>query len=539
MLAGACRYIATLFALLIFAAAGLVTPAWGQADGGGGLHFDILDFKVHGNTILNEQQIEDVLGGYRGKGKDFGNVQQALEALEKAYAALGFNAIQVILPEQTLESGSVHFLVVESRLAQIKVEGNRHFSTENYQRSLVSLQAGTTPNFDAMVDNLRLINENPAKQASVVMRAGANDGEVDAVVKATDLPPVRYAVTFDNSGNSQTGPFRLGFAVQHANLFDRDHVLSFQAITSPLRARQVRIYGMGYQAPIYSLNGIFSLFFGYSNVNSGLVNTAGGSFNIAGSGKIVGARYTQHLPKRGDWDNKLSIGIDWKAYQNNVRTLGGAVTLVPDSTISPLNLTWQFNRRRADDDLSGYLSLVQNLPNFFGGNDAHDSQLQKIGLRSGANSEFLIVRYGLAWQKAMKGDWLFKAAVSGQHTNQMLLTSEMFGIGGADSVRGFLEREHANDKGHRGSVELYSPEFGGLVSSNLKLRVLGFYDMGWVKRIHPAAAEVYATGIASTGVGIRAGLGRDLSLRVDYARVVDGSQTSRGMRLHGALSYVF
>jgi hemolysin activation/secretion protein len=37
-------------------------------------------------------------------------VQQALEVLEKAYAAKGFNAVQVILPEQTLESGTVHFL---------------------------------------------------------------------------------------------------------------------------------------------------------------------------------------------------------------------------------------------------------------------------------------------------------------------------------------------------------------------------------------------------------------------------------------------
>ena len=50
--------------------------------------------------------------------------RQALETLEKAYAAAGFNAIQVLLPEQTLESGVVHFTVVESRLASIRIEGN-------------------------------------------------------------------------------------------------------------------------------------------------------------------------------------------------------------------------------------------------------------------------------------------------------------------------------------------------------------------------------------------------------------------------------
>lgn len=525
--------------LLLLAAGGSVSSAWAQTSERCGLCFEIRQFEVQGNTILTEDRLDAILAPYKGTEKDFGSVQQALEALENAYAALGFNAIQVILPEQTLESGVVRFMVMESRLAMIKVEGNRHFSTENVQRSLVSLAAGTTPNFDAMVDNLRLINENPAKQISVVMRAGLREGEVDAVANVTDKPPIRYAVTFDNTGNAQTGPFRIGVAVQHANLFDRDHVLSFQAITSPFHARQVRIYGLGYQAPVYAWNGIFGAFLGYSNVNSGTIFTAAGDFNIAGSGVIVGMRYTQHLPKRGNWDHRLSFGMDWKAYQNNVTVVGSERTLVPDSTVSPASLTWQFSRRDSSSDLSGYFSLVLNLPNLFGGNDAHDSQIQQMGLRPGANSDFQIWRYGLDLQEALAGDWMLRAGLSGQHARQMLLTSEMFGIGGANSVRGFLEREHANDHGHRASLEVYGPEMGSRIVNNLKLRALGFYDIGWVKRIHPTPQEIYSTGISSAGIGLRASVGNDLSLRLDYAKVLDGSHTSRGMRLHGSVSYIF
>jgi hemolysin activation/secretion protein len=325
-------------------------------------------------------------------------------------------------------------------------------------------------------------------------------------------------------------------AVQHANLFDRDHVASFQAITSPLRARQVRIYGLGYQAPLYSTNGVFGMFLGYSNVNSGLVSTVGGNFNIAGSGVILGLRYTQLIPKRGDWEHKLALGWDWRAYQSNVTIAGGTTKLVPDVTVQPLSITWQSSLRKADSELSGYLSLVQNLP---GGNDANDAQFQKIGGRSGANSLYQLWRYGFNWQKALGGDWTMRANLTGQHTRQSLVTGEMFGIGGADSVRGFLEREHSNDKGHRGSLELYSPEIGPRLFDGLRLRVLGFYDFGWVKRVHPAPTEIYSTGIASSGIGVRAGLGKDTTLRLDYAKVMDSSHTSRGMRLHGALSHVF
>ncbi|MDK9703259.1 MAG: hypothetical protein OEL20_08965 [Sulfuritalea sp.] len=503
---------------------------------GGGLTFDITHYVAHGNTLLSQAALDEVLAPYKGPGRDFGTVQQALEALEKAYAAMGFNAIQVLLPEQTLESGAVHFMVVESRLASVKVEGNRHFSSENYQRSLHSLVPGKTPNFDQLVDDLRLANENPGKQVSVVMRAGENEGEVDAVVRASDQSPMRYAVTFDNTGNEQTGPFRIGAAVQHANVFDRDHVVSFQAITSPLRARQVRIYGLGYQAPVYSMSGSFGMFLGYSNVNSGTVNTVGGNFNIAGSGIILGLRYTQLIPKRGDWEHKLSFGWDWRAYQSNVTVTGGTAKLVPDVTVQPLSLTWQSALKKPDSELSAYVSLVQNLP---GGNDANDTQFQKVGARPGANALYQIWRYGFNYQKALGGDWAARANLTGQHTRQSLVTGEMFGIGGADSVRGFLEREHSNDKGHRGSLELYSPDLGQRLSDGLKLRILGFYDFGWVKRVHPIAQEVYSTGIASTGFGVRAGVGKKTTLRLDYATVVDDSHTSRGMRLHGALSYVF
>jgi hemolysin activation/secretion protein len=511
------------------------TAASPQA-GDGALRFAITHFVVHGNTLVSQATADEILAPYLGPGRDFGTVQQALEVLEKAYAAKGFNAVQVILPEQTLESGTVHFLVVESRLKAIRVQGNLNFSTENYERALPSLVVGNTPNFDEMVDNLRLLNENPAKQATVVMRAGENEGEVEAVVRASDQPPVRFAVTLDNTGNSQTGPFRVGMAVQHANLFDRDHVASFQAITSPLRARQVRIYGLGYQAPLYSTNGVFGMFLGYSNVNSGLVSTVGGNFNIAGSGVILGLRYTQLIPKRGDWEHKLALGWDWRAYQSNVTIAGGTTKLVPDVTVQPLSITWQSSLRKADSELSGYLSLVQNLP---GGNDANDAQFQKIGGRSGANSLYQLWRYGFNWQKALGGDWTMRANLTGQHTRQSLVTGEMFGIGGADSVRGFLEREHSNDKGHRGSLELYSPEIGPRLFDGLRLRVLGFYDFGWVKRVHPAPTEIYSTGIASSGIGVRAGLGKDTTLRLDYAKVMDSSHTSRGMRLHGALSHVF
>lgn len=532
--AGWARSVVAL--VLLLASASPVRAQSTPPPEGGGLRFDITQFIAHGNTLIPQSTVDAVLAPYTGPGRDFGTVQQALEALEKTYAAAGFNAIQVLLPEQTLESGVIHFLVVESRLASIRVEGNLHFSSENYQRSLTSLEVGSTPNFDDLVDNLRLINENPAKQASVVMRAGAGEGEVDAVVRASDQSPLRYALTFDNTGNISTGSYRIGAAVQYANLFDRDHVISFQAITSPSKPDQVSIVGLGYLAPNYSTNGMFGMFLGYSDVDSGQVNTGGGKYNISGAGTVFGLRYAQFLSKRSDWEHKLVFGFDWRAYQSNVTIVDGTTKLVPDVTVHPVSIVWQGTMRQPDSEFSAYLGVSRNLP---GGNDGDDEQFQALGGRPGAKANYHLWRYGFNYQKAFTGDWTLRTNLNGQYTNQMLVAAEMFGVGGAESVRGFLEREHSNDTGHRGSLEVYTPDLGRHLSDQVKFRLLGFYDYGYLRRVNPAPQESSSLGIASLGLGIRGSLGSDTTVRLDYAKVVDRSPTSRGMRMHGMLSHVF
>lgn len=76
--------------------------------------FEIARFSVQGNTLLSDQVIQALLTPYTGKNRNFGHVQMALEALERAYQRLGYNVVQVALPEQELNQGIVHLHVVEA-----------------------------------------------------------------------------------------------------------------------------------------------------------------------------------------------------------------------------------------------------------------------------------------------------------------------------------------------------------------------------------------------------------------------------------------
>ena len=128
-------------------------------------------------------------------------------------------------------------------------------------------------------------------------------------------------------------------------------------------------------------------------------------------------------------------------------------------------------------------------------------------------------------------------------TRDKLVSGEQFGVGGSDSVRGFLEREITNDYGYRGTGEIYSPDFGSSINwtTGIRARAVLFYDFALVQRNEPLAAEVHRQTISSWGFGIRISQGTNFSLRMDFGRVVDigGVQTKGDGRLHASMAYVF
>jgi len=292
--------------------------------------FNIDKFTVRGATLITAEGLQLILAPFIGKSKDFGDVQKALEALEKTYTSKGYSAVQVVLPEQQIDDGEVEFDVVEAKIGKIVVEGNKYFDEANIRASLPKVQPGQPPNIFHISDNLRVANENPAKQTTVLLRSGTEEGQVDAVVRVADERPNKLSMTLDNTGTQQTGLFRVGFGYQNSNMWNRDHVLNAQYVTAPndddktnrlglYPSKHVYILGAQYRIPLYRQGDSLEFSAGYSNVNSGVVLNL---FNISGSGSVFGARYNQNLQKIGELEHKLSYGFDWRAYQSVVTQIG-------------------------------------------------------------------------------------------------------------------------------------------------------------------------------------------------------------------------
>lgn len=495
--------------------------------------FDIQRFEVTGDNILGAETVQNLVTPFTGKQKDFSDVQRALEALEGAYRARGYGVIQVQLPEQDITRGVVRFNIAQPKIGKVNVEGNQHFSTENVRRALPSVKEGETPNSNDIARNLQLAAEHPVKQTSVLLRSGAGEGLVDVNVKVVDDKPWRLVATLDSTGTADTGYLRLGVGYQHTNLFDRDHTISLQYITSPSKLNQVSIYGFGYRIPYYRLNSSLDLYAGYSDVDSGVV---GNLFSVSGKGSIAGARWNYYLEKWQDIEHKVYLGLDYRAFQNNV-TLGG-IGFVPDITIHPVSVGYSGLKRMTASEWAFYGSISRNIP---GGNDGNATDFQRT--RFGATENYTILRAGTSFSHAFRNNWQGRIALMGQYSNDLLIPGEQFGIGGNETVRGYLPREAANDKGYAAQFEVYTPNWAEKVGlgDKWRTRLVGFYDFGAVTRNDPLIGEQHGKYLASTGLGLRLSYGKSVSLRVDLAQILKahGTRQTDDQRLNASLAIIY
>ena len=510
------------------AAAEPAIPAADAAAGGAALKFDIDRYKVEGNTLLKPNAIDKLLQPYVGKQKDFADVQRALEALQIAYQQLGWGAVQVTLPEQELERGEIRFEVIETRVGKIDLQPGDFYNEANIRRSVPSLQPGSTPNSLSLARSLKIANESPAKQTQVSLKAGSKDGEVDAVIKVVDENPRKYSISMDNTGTSQTGRFRLGFSFQHANLWNRDHQLTLQYITNPENVNKVTVLGAGYHIPLYEKGDSLDFVLGYSDVDSGTIQQV--NLNVTGAGLIALARYNHYFNRIEDYEHKVTFGLDYKAFQSRVTTSGGT-QLVPDITLHPVSIAYGGDWRRTADSLTFYGSFSYNL--FPGGNDGAQSDFSGFpgspfpnGARPRATAEYAIWRFGGTYTRLLPADWTLRLVANAQTTGNALVAGEQFGVGGANSVRGFNERVYSNDKGHQASLELHTPDVAGkfkLVGSRLKF--LAFYDTGTLGRNLLQPGDQTGLSVDSVGLGLRLNVKDRLHLHVDYAQVLhDGGR---------------
>lgn len=528
----------TLWALLVLGA----SPSWAQD---AQLRVVVTEFKVSGNSLLAQSKLDATLLPFLGE-HSLDELKQAALAVQELYRQAGFGGVIAYLPEQDGPPGVARIAVLEGRITRVNITGNQAFSEANIRRSLPLLTPGLTPQVLLIDAQIRLANENPAKQVAVSLEAGQGPGEVDVQVSVSESPARRWGLGVDNSGNAGTGRLRSSLSLVQADLWDLDHVLSLQFQFAPEKPRAVAVASASYRVPFYARGLTLEGFLAQSNVDGGSASTAAGPLQFNGRGEVAAIRLSRHLSRQGEVDQRITLGLDQRVYINDCRIGGlpaGACGTAGESVaVHPLSLEYQA-QRGGENPLSVIFSAIHNLA--LGGRYGSAAQFEAV--RAGALRRYLSLRLNLFGGLALPNGWQMQGRLNSQYSPDALVSGEQLGLGGAHSVRGYEEREIVGDSGFFGALELHGPDLSKRLSGifgerAFNLHLLGFTDLGRVRNQGdlPCRGAQTSCSVASLGLGARLSAG-PLQVRLDLARALRAGQrtAANDLAVHFLVNYSF
>lgn len=480
---------------------------------------DIRAYRIEGSNPLSEAQTEQLLQPFTGAQRKLSQIEQAAMALEGALRGNGFVFHRVFVPVQKPTEGEVRLQVIRFTVDKVNVVGNEHFSTENIRRSLPSLLEGGVPDIREVGQDLAAANVNPAKQLAVTFREASASDAVDANLRVRDSDPLSTFVNYSGNlpgeaKNPDDSVSRLGFGIQHANLFDRDHVASFTYTTDPSKPDKVSLLGLYYQLPLYGTGLHVSGYYTSSDVASGL--GALGLPDVTGKGQFMGLRVSYSLPRTGPAAQTLSAAVDDRHFDQGL----------PGTAVGSFPLSAKYSVRRDESwgGLGGHLEYAANSP---GGRDNDAATYTAQGADHGWQ----------AWRAGLDASyrfsqWNVNARLRGQYSANQLIAGEKLSLGGAGSVRGFTDAVVRGDMGYFWNLDATGPEMLP------QLRPVLFWDGG---QVQSNGAFAGFEELASVGAGLRWSHEKlEVSADLAYASKANSAETQPDLwRLHLAAYYRF
>lgn len=483
----------------------------------------VKDIIVEGSTILPPEKLESVVSQYEGKELSLRMMKQAADELTAAYRSLGYVTSRAYIPPQTMKDGVLVIRVVEGKLGEVKIEGNRYFSEKLIRKNL-DLTEGGYFDFSALQNSMVYINEHPDRTARVTLMPGAAAGTTDVVVQMEDRLPVHVGFEYDNFGSRYIGRDRFAGVLEHNNLLgfdDKLYVKYQQSDAARLVMKQAR-----YVFPVSQMTdlGVYAI---DSDMRLGkelqLTDTRG-------EADIYGIFSSTTLTSEPEAEMRLNFGFDYKDVQNFI--------LGTTSSHDELRVA------RAGLDIDWLDAYGRNIfipefhygiPDFLGGMDKKDPDSS----RAGAGGKFTkgLLSYYRLQATPYETSFLWKNSL--QYTNYNLPAVEQFQIGGPYSVRGYPVGEFSGDSGFYTSPELSIPfyfipkEWEVPLSNGVRMydanRFVLFYDWGFTS--WNSTDQKKKNTLKGVGFGYRFNVRDNVAFRVEVGYPI-GKDPSDGDEPH-------
>jgi hemolysin activation/secretion protein len=486
--------------------------------------FNVFEFKVDGNTVLDKGKIEEAVYPFLGETKTIEDVEKARLALEKKYQDAGYLTVSVSIPQQEVDSGVVRLMVTEGTVERLRVTDSKYSSLTEVKSRVAEFGEGKVPHFPTAQQQLTTVNRGQNRQVTPVLRAGKSPGKVEVDLKVQDQLPLHGSLELNDKYSPNTTETRLNGSLRYENLWQKDHSIGISFQLSPEDLNEVKVVSSTYVIP--RMNGDY--FAAYGVISKSDI-AAVGDVNVIGNGYIAGARYIHPLPLVENYYHSLTTGVDYKDFKESVSLLGSDGFKTPISyTAFSLGYDGTYQAQSSQTQMNFTLNLA---PRGLGNKQQEFAEKRYL-----AKPNYAYIRADLKHTQKLPLDWSLQARLSGQVANDPLISAEQFTIGGVDSVRGYLESSALGDNGVSGTLELRTPPLLKYIKTDLfkEFYAYSFIDAGYVSIYEPLPKQDKNSDLLSAGLGVKLKATKAIYTNLDYAHALrdSGDIKSGDDRLH-------
>ena len=156
------------------------------------------EFRVTGSTVFSDQELSAVTAPYTGRPLGAEELEELRQRLTLLYVDAGYLNSGAILPDQDVRDGVIDYRIVEGRLTEVDVEGNRWFR-DGYLRRRILRGAHTPLDVADLEQELQLLQQDPRiRRVDAELLPGERPGEARLRASFEEELPFFASLEFSN-----------------------------------------------------------------------------------------------------------------------------------------------------------------------------------------------------------------------------------------------------------------------------------------------------------------------------------------------------
>jgi hemolysin activation/secretion protein len=517
-------------------------------------------FFFRGNSVFSDRRLARELAPFTGREITADELEAARVSVTKLYVDAGYINSGAVLPDQDPGDGTIEMDVVEGRIAEVDLSGNRWYRSW-WLRHVMRRAAGTPANFNKLRTGLQLMRQNGSlSRINAELKPGAAPGEGILHVSVADEQPFRLGFEISNKRPISTGEGMGEFTFSDLNLTGHGDPLELRwnafrwTTEGDFDDRGFDDVSGSYEFPVSPWGTTLRVLAGRNE--SSVIDETFAALGI--TSRTEELSFTLRQPLIETLRNTVVISLGADRRHSETFLLGRPFTLSPGSVDGEADV---FAVRAAIEWLN------RSQVHVFSFRSTFSWGLDEFGATRGGGASGGVSSFGATtgdvpdgkffawlgqaqyvrrifdtpeWRKKPESPWvnslresLLVLRANAQISDEPLLSLEQYSLGGVNSVRGYRENQLLRDNGVFGSIEWRWPVWLRADKTPI-LTLAPFFDVGTAWNTVGDTGDDANETIASAGIGVLLNVNKHFQASIYWGHPFTDLITRRdGLQDHG------